>query len=92
MTDNFNRDISIRLFDAAPDTLYFPDYAGRIELAYEAEEVLSAKGLQPAYERALLEVVERDAGGLGSATPFHLIHATARQRCEAMLEALKAGG
>ena len=85
---DLNRAIGLQIAGWKPDTLYFPAYASNILLAYEAEELLGERGLQPAYERALLAVIERDLTD-HMATPFQLIHATARQRCEAMLEAVK---
>ena len=73
--------------DRPTESRCVPAYSASIEAAMEMEDRIAAMSLQSAYYRALLDVV---AASIKDRLFHHfdLIHATAKQRCQAALQVL----
>jgi len=62
------------------------DYSDSLDAAFEMEEEIKRRGLHRAYCIKMRRMV---FGGMESLFDWGLVHATAEQRCEAALEAVK---
>ncbi len=65
---------------------YYPDYCKDLNAAHEAEACVGTKWTK--YCQALLEIVEPEPRSLDVCHYWNLLHATARQRAEALYQTL----